>query len=57
MIKWRNHTETENQIINQLAAEKCVVYLSIADQIHVLSLVPGLNLFGFGLVNYSLVFL
>jgi len=56
MIKRRNHIEAENQIINQLAAEKCIVYLSIVNQIYVSSLVPILDFFRLALIDYSLIF-
>ena len=57
MIKRRNQIETGNQIVDQRTTENSIIYLSIANQIHILSLIPVLDFFRLGLVNYSLVFL
>jgi hypothetical protein len=52
VIKRGNQAEAINKVINQLAAEKGIIYLSIANQIHILSLIPILDFFRLGLVDY-----
>jgi hypothetical protein len=54
VIKRRNQLETGGQIINQLIAKKGIIYFSIANQVHILSLIPVLDFFRLGLVDYLL---
>jgi hypothetical protein len=56
MIKRGNQVETGDQIINQLAAEKNVIYFLVTDQIQIFSLIPVLDFLRLAFVDYSLVF-